>query len=717
MMMLRNRLGVGSGQKLGAVVMAVVLAAFMAATANAAPEDDASIAITQAWEAAGGVDSSVGAPDGGVYPVGRGYGQNFTGGKIFYTPDTGAHLIGGAVLEKYEALGGPADSDVGFPTMDEVPGLIGPDSRVSTFSASDTPAIFSTPETGAWVVRGALNAAWDRLGGSGGPLGVPVADETYADDVVSQKFTGGELSWNRVTGVFTTIPEEFAADVNGIDVPTDPTTMINMAWRASGGLSGPLGVHQGDQSVLDNQIVAQRYAGGTIFFSPGTGAHAVTGAIAEKYESLGGAGSDVGLPITDEADGGVPNSRFNAFSAPDQPVIFWTPDTGAVVVRGEIATAWTTLGGAAGILGVPTGAATVSEGAADDDTVVTQTFSGGQLSWNQDAGVFTAQPASVVSELVGADLPVADSVGAGDSAQDDSSGGLSWPWWLWVLLAVLVVFTVVVISAVWLRYRRSEHHGELDTDMADDGLEGYTDFEDRISGVESTAIGSAGARAWHSGTPDDLLGHQFSDSSYVTDRYADQDHDPDAVDTAPTRVIDPARIAEYDQSRDEFHGESFFSDSRSDSGVGDIAGDSDYVGGMGHDEADSGRHAAANVDSSAMWTLGVDVAGAGVDVAGAGVDEVGRRRHHRMAAEQISDEQELDEQGRDSGDSAQLVDRPAIHLPLADPYEAPEGYSIKATTHSGLYYTPDCELYHHTIAEVWFATEELARANGFIKAE
>jgi uncharacterized protein with LGFP repeats len=61
--------------------------------------------------------------------------------------------------------------------------------------------------------------------------------------------------------------------------------------------------------------------------------------------------------------------------------------------------------------------------------------------------------------------------------------------------------------------------------------------------------------------------------------------------------------------------------------------------------------------------------------------------------------------------------RPAIHLPLSDPYQPPEGYPIKANTHSGLYYTPDCDLYDHTVPEVWFASEELAQANGFVKAE
>jgi uncharacterized protein with LGFP repeats len=60
--------------------------------------------------------------------------------------------------------------------------------------------------------------------------------------------------------------------------------------------------------------------------------------------------------------------------------------------------------------------------------------------------------------------------------------------------------------------------------------------------------------------------------------------------------------------------------------------------------------------------------------------------------------------------------RPAIHLPLADPFQAPEGYVIKGNTHSGLYYTPDSVLYDNTIPEVWFASEEQAYSNGFVKA-
>ncbi len=61
--------------------------------------------------------------------------------------------------------------------------------------------------------------------------------------------------------------------------------------------------------------------------------------------------------------------------------------------------------------------------------------------------------------------------------------------------------------------------------------------------------------------------------------------------------------------------------------------------------------------------------------------------------------------------------RPTIHLPLDDPYQAPDGYPIKASARFGLYYTPDSELYHDTLAEIWLSSEEVAQANGFVKAD
>ena len=156
-----------------AALLTAALALVLAPVAAATPESDAADAINQAYDASGGPTGPMGPSDGGVYPIGGGFGQNFAGGKIFFTPDTGAHIMGGAILEKYESLGGAADGDLGFPTIDEGPGLVSPDSRNTTFSAADKPVIFWTPDTGAHVVRGAINAAWDKLGRLGGAAGCP----------------------------------------------------------------------------------------------------------------------------------------------------------------------------------------------------------------------------------------------------------------------------------------------------------------------------------------------------------------------------------------------------------------------------------------------------------------------------------------------------------------------------------------------------------------
>ena len=76
-----------------AVLLTAAVALVLAPVAAATPESDAGDAITQAWDASGGATGPMGPSDGGVYPIGGGFGQNFAGGKIFFTPDTGAHLM------------------------------------------------------------------------------------------------------------------------------------------------------------------------------------------------------------------------------------------------------------------------------------------------------------------------------------------------------------------------------------------------------------------------------------------------------------------------------------------------------------------------------------------------------------------------------------------------------------------------------------------------
>ena len=619
-----------------AAVATAATAILVVPTALASPESDAADAINNAWNAAGGSGSPVGSQDGEVYSVGTGYGQKFTDGKIFFTPDAGAHLIYGAILDKYESLGGPGDSDLGFPNINVVVGLVSPDSRVSTFDASDKPAIFWTPDSGAWAVRGAINAAWDKLGGSAGTLGVPVEDERYDGDVVSQKFTGGEISWNRATNTFTTDPAGLADSLAGLEVPLDPTTLINLAWRSTGGLGGPLGARQGEQATIGDNGAAQGYAGGKIFYSPQTGAHAVTGAILSKYESAGGATGDLGYPVGAETEGGVPNSRINVFSAPDKPIIFWTPDSGGVIVRGAVNAAWDKLGGATGTLGIPTEDQTVN------GDIVTQKFSGGEVSFNQATKEFSTKPAELAADLKGLELPDAVAQTPAGSGSTSGSPKASWHWWwLAIIVPLLAVLGLLVARAA------------------------------RRGGEDGTG----------------------SESAYSFDG------DEDAIDTAPTRIPTEAELAGFSSADDDWTRRS-----------------------------GSGRHSADTADGPAPWQVDLDELPPprrrhavdddlwdseprfdwGAPESGEDIQEV------IIETQTVTQTFEVDDSG-EAGDGGEPW-RPAIHLPLADPYQPPEGYHIKANTHSGLYYTPESELYDNTVPEVWFASEDVAQANGFIRA-
>ena len=261
---------------------------------RATPESDADAAIDQAWTAAGGDASPLGARDGGVYAAGTGFGQNFAGGAIFFSPATGAKIMFGVILDKYRALGGPADSDLGFPNIDEGPGKVSrpaatPRSAPPTTRSSSGPRTPAPGWCAARSTRRGTNSAARRVS-----LGVPVADETYDGDVVSQKFTGGQLP----STVGPIVHHRTAR-------PCRPTRRLEHSRSMRRRPSTPPGARPAGRrarwapgrvtsSPIGDDGVGQDFAGGQIFYSPATGAHVVTGAILEKYESAGGPTGDLG---------------------------------------------------------------------------------------------------------------------------------------------------------------------------------------------------------------------------------------------------------------------------------------------------------------------------------------------------------------------------------------------------------------------------------------
>src|SRR5664280_2667662 len=122
---------------------------------------------------------------------------------------------------------------------------------------------------------------------------------------------------------------------------------------------------------------AQRYDNGWIYWSAVTGAHEVHGAIGVKYGALGDVTSLLGFPTTDET--GSPGGRVSAFTGGS---IYWTPTTGAHEVHGAIRAHWAALGWERGLLGYPVTDETGLPGGA------VSAFTGGSVYWSPSTGAF-----------------------------------------------------------------------------------------------------------------------------------------------------------------------------------------------------------------------------------------------------------------------------------------------------------------------------------------
>ncbi|WP_069146663.1 alpha/beta hydrolase-fold protein [Rhodococcus erythropolis] len=97
--------------------------------------------------------------------------------------------------------------------------------------------------------------------------------------------------------------------------------------------------------------LAQDFRNGRIYFTSGTGAHPVAGRIAGAYMNTGAAAGPLGFPRTPELGTPDGRGRFNHFQ---NGSIYWTPQTGAHPVSGDILAEWSAQGWEGGPLGYPT---------------------------------------------------------------------------------------------------------------------------------------------------------------------------------------------------------------------------------------------------------------------------------------------------------------------------------------------------------------------------
>jgi uncharacterized protein with LGFP repeats len=101
----------------------------------------------------------------------------------------GKFLLQGQILEKY-VDSGASTSPLGSPISNEKPGPNG--GRYTEFEGG---AIYWTPQTGAHIISGAISRAWQfDNGGTEGPLGYPTGDQQNIPGGSEQHFQHGTIT-------------------------------------------------------------------------------------------------------------------------------------------------------------------------------------------------------------------------------------------------------------------------------------------------------------------------------------------------------------------------------------------------------------------------------------------------------------------------------------------------------------------------------------------
>jgi uncharacterized protein with LGFP repeats len=137
------------------------------------------------------------------------------------------------------------------------------------------------------------------------------------------------------------------------------------------------GAGSAEMDLGDGRGSARDYDVGSIYWTPQTGAHEVHGDIRVKWASLGGHRSFLGYPVTDETGCPDGHGRFNHFEGGS---IYWTPELGPHEVHGDIRGLWAEMGWERSRLGYPT----TDEGDMAGGRM--SRFQGGEIQWSPAGG-------------------------------------------------------------------------------------------------------------------------------------------------------------------------------------------------------------------------------------------------------------------------------------------------------------------------------------------
>jgi uncharacterized protein with LGFP repeats len=367
-------------------------------------------AIGAKWKELGGTTGPLGEPTSNEKcdPAGLCM-EAFDSGEIYYTPSTGAHAVlfaAGRTGPRWKATG--ALASYGFPVTDEKCDQDGCYQRYSlgrdlTWSQAH----------GNQQVWGAIVDAVHRVYGGYATTGFPMSAEVCGlkDQGCAQEFDDFRIVWSASAGAFGVMRNgaigvlytENMAENGPLGFPTsketcgltrggckqlfeggaiiwNPATGAKLSGGAIRGEWGGLGYESGSLGYpITNEVCGrpasgcqQEFQGGTIYWSPGTGAHAVGGGIKARFDQQGGLAAYLAYPLTGEVCNQPGGGCYQWFQG---GVVFWSPATGAQPVRGALKGKYESMNWHRSYLGYPS----APESCEKSECV--QSFQGGYLTW------------------------------------------------------------------------------------------------------------------------------------------------------------------------------------------------------------------------------------------------------------------------------------------------------------------------------------------------
>jgi hypothetical protein len=194
--------------------------------------------------------------------------------------------------------------------------------RYQTYSDGYQAAIAEPGGLGFWTIGtscngspstvGAIDAKYRALGGCSSILGKPTTSERVAPDGAGRYsvFERGSIYWTAATGAF---------EVHGV---------IRDKWAELGWEAGLLGYPITDETRTPDGVGRYNvFQGGSVYWTPATGAHEVHGVIRDKYAELGWEAGALGYPTSDEY--AVSGGRRSDF---EHGAITWSSQTNTTTV-------------------------------------------------------------------------------------------------------------------------------------------------------------------------------------------------------------------------------------------------------------------------------------------------------------------------------------------------------------------------------------------------